>query len=105
MIVETQPVCCFEVLCSIEGDFNVTECDDSVVWSYSIIEDGSLNGWTRPRSVQPLSVSTRRSAVVQTQLGIRDSSAETASSDSANKIVDFHARLDALSHAQKLIRG
>ena len=28
-------MCCFEVLCSIEG---VTECDDSVVWSYSIIK-------------------------------------------------------------------
>ena len=64
--------------CSIEGDFNVTECDDRVVWSYSIIEDGSLKGWTRPRSAQPLSVSTRNSAVVQTQLGIRDNSAETA---------------------------
>ena len=101
MIVETQPVCCFEVLCSIEGDFNVTECDDRVVWSYSIIEDGSLKGWTRPRSAQPLTVSTR-SAVVQTQLGIRDYSAETASSDSANKIVDFPARLDALPYAQKL---
>ena len=94
-----QPVCCFGVLCCIEGDFNVTECDGSVVWSYSIIEDGSLKGWTRPRSVQPLSVSTRRSAVVQTQ---RDNSAETASSDSANKIVDFPARLDVLPYAQKL---
>ena len=42
--VQTQPLRCFEVLCSIEGYFNVTECDDSIVWSYSIIEDGSLNG-------------------------------------------------------------
>ena len=37
-------MCCFEVLCSIVVDFNVTECGDSVVWSYSIIEDGSVEG-------------------------------------------------------------
>ena len=100
--VETQAVCILRFCSSIEGGFNVIECDDSVVWSYSIIEDCSLKVWMRPRPAQPLSVSTRRSAVVQTQLGIRYCSAETPTSDRATISCTFRC---ATVCAETFLRG
>ena len=61
-------MCCFEVLCSIEG---VTECDDSVVWSYSIIKVRRLVEELDAAAICATAECLEENMRTQRQLGVR----------------------------------